>query len=121
MRPRRRRYPCRRENQPAGTASMSRGLFSSGLAVKSRITGCGMDEPVGDEAAKVFAAQFYNALAFGKSLRDAFEQAKLQVVLATGSPSGTPQLHTAPGLDAADVYLVRPAETDAASRGGGAG
>jgi CHAT domain len=68
----------------------------------------GMEQPVDDEAAKVFAGQFYNALGFGKSLREAFEQATLQVKLATGSTSGEPKLYAATGLDPSDVYLVRP-------------
>ena len=67
-----------------------------------------MEQPVDDQAAKVFAGQFYNALGFGKSLREAFEQATLQVRMATGSTSGEPQLYTTPGVDASDVYLVRP-------------
>jgi CHAT domain len=68
----------------------------------------GMDEPVEDDSAKIFAGQFYNALGFGKSLREAFAQAQLQVKLATGSESGAPQLHTAPGVDPDRTYLVKP-------------
>lgn len=75
----------------------------------------GMEQPVDDHAAKVFAGQFYNALGFGKSLQEAFEQATLQVRLATGSTSGEPQLHTAPGIDPKQVYLVRPAQNEQAA------
>lgn len=67
----------------------------------------GMDRPVDDHAAKVFAGQFYNALGFGKSLREAFEQAVLQVKLETGARSGEPKLHTAEGIDPRDIVLVR--------------
>jgi hypothetical protein len=74
----------------------------------------GMDQPVDDDAAKVFAGQFYNALGFGRSLQEAFEQARLQMTLVHGSTSGEPQLHTAPGVDAGQVYLVRPVENEAA-------
>jgi CHAT domain-containing protein len=56
----------------------------------------GMNESVEDEAAKTFAGQFYNSLGFGKSLRDAFAQARMQVKLATGSTSGQPMLYVAP-------------------------
>jgi hypothetical protein len=68
----------------------------------------GMDEPVDDAAAKIFAGQFYNAVGFGKSLGEAFAQARLQVKLATGSPSGDPQLHAGSGLDPDTIYLVKP-------------
>jgi hypothetical protein len=80
----------------------------AGLACAHIDAAIGMAEPVDDESAKTFAAQFYNALGFGNSLEEAFEQAKLQVSLATGSQSGEPQLHTAPHVDPRQVYLVRP-------------
>lgn len=69
-----------------------------------------MDQPVDDEAAKVFAGQFYNALGFGKSLCESFEQARLQVKLTTGATSGEPQLHTAANVEADQLYLVKPPE-----------
>jgi hypothetical protein len=68
----------------------------------------GMDTSVDDDAAKIFAGQFYNAIGFGLSLETAFEQAKLQVALETGSSSGDPTLHTVDGISAAEVYLVHP-------------
>ncbi len=34
-----------------------------------------MNAPIGDEAARVFATQFYSAIGFGYSVRRAFEQA----------------------------------------------
>lgn len=71
-----------------------------------------MDEPIDDEAAKVFAGQLYNAIGFGKSLEQAFEQALVQMRLvgddATGS--GEPRLHAAAGIDTSEVYLVKPQE-----------
>jgi hypothetical protein len=75
----------------------------------------GMDRPVEDVAAKVFAGQLYNALGFGKSLEEAFEQARLQVKL-TGGDGGDPILYTTPGAVAAEIYLVKPpdAHEDAA-------
>jgi CHAT domain len=68
----------------------------------------GMNEPVEDEAAKVFAGQFYNSLGFGQSLAQAFEQAHVHVELRTGSSSGEPKLYTAGGVDPAELYLVAP-------------
>ncbi|MDQ3822766.1 MAG: CHAT domain-containing protein [Actinomycetota bacterium] len=68
----------------------------------------GMDESVEDDAAKLFAGQFYNAIGFGQSLAQAFEQAKTHVMLETGGTSGEPRLHTAAGVDGDSIYLVRP-------------
>jgi hypothetical protein len=68
----------------------------------------GMDQPVEDEAAKVFAGQLYNALGFGRSLNEAFQQADHQVKLVLGRTSGEPRLYTAVGVNADDVYLVKP-------------
>jgi hypothetical protein len=67
-----------------------------------------MDQPVSDEASKVFAGQFYNALGFGLPLDKAFEQARGQVDLVLGATDGEPRLYTATGINAADVYLVAP-------------
>jgi len=68
----------------------------------------GMNNPINDDAAKVFAGQLYNTIGFGKSLSEAFEQAKLQVKLTTGTASGDPCLHTATSVRAEEIYLVRP-------------
>jgi CHAT domain len=71
----------------------------------------GMDRPVEDDAAKIFAGQFYNAIGFGRSLLEAFEQARHQVKLVTGRTSGEPLLFTAAGVNAGDLYLVKPLAT----------
>jgi hypothetical protein len=39
----------------------------------------------------------------------------LQVKLEIGSRSGEPQLHTAPGVDPTQVYIVRRAHADQAA------
>lgn len=97
-------------------------VFNSCHSADQAATACdhidaaiGMEQPVEDHAAKVFAGQFYNALGFGKSLCEAFEQAKLQLKLATGATSGEPQLHAATGVDAGQVYLVRPNQNEQAA------
>ena len=67
----------------------------------------GMETSIHD-VAKVFAGQFYNSLAFGNSLADAFK-ALLQVDLEGLDPDhGRPRLYTAVGVDAEDVFLVAP-------------
>jgi hypothetical protein len=72
----------------------------------------GMEQSIGDESAKIFAAQFYNSLGFGHSLQKAFDQARVQVKVETGAVSGSPSLFVAPGLDASQLYLVAPPGID---------
>lgn len=78
----------------------------AGLACAFVDAAIGMDQPVEDEVALVFAGQFYNALAFGLSLDRAFEQARAQVRLVLGDLPGDPRLYTAPGIDPADTFLI---------------
>jgi hypothetical protein len=66
-----------------------------------------MNTSINDEDARIFSAQFYNAIGFGKSIEDAYDQARLQVRLELGTTSGDPRL-TRVGLTPSDVYLVRP-------------
>ena len=40
-----------------------------------------MNTTIGDEAAKLFAASFYRAIGFGRSIQDAFEQARVALML----------------------------------------
>lgn len=57
--------------------------FSSGQAeaVTEHIDcAIGMNVAVYDDAAREFAAQFYSAVAFGKSVQNAFEQGKLVLI-----------------------------------------
>lgn len=68
----------------------------------------GMEQSITDSSATIFAAQFYNPLGFGHSLRKAFDQARVQVEIETGALSGNPQLFVAPGLAADEIYLVAP-------------
>ncbi len=69
----------------------------------------GMTTAIGDEAARVFSAQFYSALSFGKSVRRAFEQARAQLLLEGIREEDTPELYTRQGLDPDEMVLVRPA------------
>ncbi len=68
----------------------------------------GMNDSIGDEAAKVFAAQFYSAIGFGKSVRTAFEQAKAALMLENIPEANTPELFMQEGIDADDFILVEP-------------
>ena len=48
----------------------------------------GMNTSIGDEAALVFASQFYSSIGFGKSIKTAFDQAKAALMLE-GIPEKT--------------------------------
>jgi hypothetical protein len=67
----------------------------------------GMKTAIGDDAARVFAAQFYSALGFGKSLKTAFAQAKAALMLQGIAEENTPQLYVKEGLDPAQIVLVK--------------
>lgn len=70
----------------------------------------GMKTSVGDEAARVFAAQFYSAIGFGYSVERAFAQGVVQLMLEGISEEETPELFAREGVSADDIVLVRPQE-----------
>jgi predicted RNase H-like HicB family nuclease len=67
----------------------------------------GMKTEIGDEAAIVFAAQFYSAVGFGKSLKVAFEQAKAALMLEGIAEENTPLLFVRQGVDPERLALVK--------------
>jgi hypothetical protein len=67
----------------------------------------GMKTGIGDEAARVFAAQFYSAAGFGKSLKVSFEQAKAALMLEGIAEENTPLLFVREGMDPARMTLVK--------------
>lgn len=69
----------------------------------------GMNEPVNDAYAQAFSGQFYNAIGFGRSIQEAFEQAIWQAKAAIGIESGKPALYAAPEVSSSLSYLVQPA------------
>ena len=68
----------------------------------------GMRNPIGDEAARVFAAQLYSGIGFGKSIGEAYGQAKVALMLQNIPEKDTPQLSIADGLNENDIVLVKP-------------
>lgn len=82
--------------------------YSEGLAeALTQVVDCavGMSTAVHDNSAIVFAAAFYRAIGFGRSVQTAFDLG-VQAVLAEGLPGeDTPQLKTKHGIRAADVFL----------------
>ncbi len=85
--------------------------FSAGQAaavVEHVDVAIGMNDPIGDEAARVFAAQFYSALGFGRSVQVSFDQAKAALMLAGIPEEDTPELYAREGIDPNEIILVRP-------------
>lgn len=69
----------------------------------------GMDRPIGDDAARVFAQAFYAALGYGSSVGRAFEQARAALMLEGIPEERTPQLVARDGVDPYELVLVDPA------------
>ena len=65
----------------------------------------GMSEEIGDTAARDFAAAFYGALAYGRSVKTAFELGRNQIDLAGLQDQDVPQL-LAPNSDPTTVNFV---------------
>lgn len=66
----------------------------------------GMNTTVMDASAIAFAAQFYSAIGFGRSIKQAFDQAVLLLELDNLPGEKTPQLKVRPGVDADQIILV---------------
>lgn len=85
--------------------------FSSGQAeaVTEQVdVAIGMSTAIGDQAARVFAARLYSAIGFGRSVKQAFDQASAALMLEGIPEEGTPMLLTRQGIDPNEVVLVRP-------------
>jgi hypothetical protein len=66
----------------------------------------GMSRAVGDRAAITFAASFYRALGFGNTVQNAFDQARVALMLENIPEEATPQLLVKPGVDPSQVILL---------------
>lgn len=66
----------------------------------------GMNTSIGDEAAKIFAAQFYSSIGFGRSIDTAFKQAKSALVLEGISEDSIPELYVGDNVNPAEMFLV---------------
>jgi hypothetical protein len=88
--------------------------YSHGQAeavVKHVPAAIGMNTSIGDDAARVFSANFYSAIGFGLSVGRAFQQGKAALMLESIPEGTTPELFLKEGLDADDLVLVRPPDT----------
>ena len=68
----------------------------------------GMNAAIGDDAARIFAASFYRAIGFGRSIQEAFEQGKIALLLEGIDEAQTPELLVRPGSNPATIFLLRP-------------
>ena len=74
-----------------------------------------MNTEIGDEAAIVFAAQFYSSVGFGQNLQQAFDQAKAALLLKGIAEENTPVLYVKKGLSAQEIVMV---ESEATPKSG---
>jgi hypothetical protein len=68
----------------------------------------GMNKGIGDDAAIAFAAAFYQAIGFGRSVQVAFDSGKTALMLAGIPEEKTPELLCRTGVDPAVLVLVQP-------------
>lgn len=83
-------------------------IWTSTAVVEHVDAAIGMNTSIGDDAARVFAAQFYSSIGFGLSLEKAFQQAKASLMLEGIDEEDTPELYVKDGLDASEIVIVRP-------------
>lgn len=70
----------------------------------------GMRISIGDDAARIFASQFYSAIGFGRSLADAFKQAKAALMLENLQEEETPVLLLKDGVNPKKVNYIEDKE-----------
>jgi hypothetical protein len=68
----------------------------------------GMNKAIGDKAAITFAASFYRAIGFGRSVKESFDQGKIALLLEGIPEENTPELLERQGVDASHIILVNP-------------
>ena len=67
----------------------------------------GMNDAIGDEAAITFSASFYRALGFGRSVKEAFEQGQVALLLEGIQEEQTPELLVRDGSDPSQIFLLQ--------------
>jgi len=68
----------------------------------------GMSDSIGDEAARIFAAQLYSSIGFGLSLGKSFDQAIAQLMLEGIHEEKTPRLYIKEGVEKNLVIYFNP-------------
>jgi len=70
----------------------------------------GVKGAIGNGAARKFAGSFYQGIGFGRSVLEAFEQGKTTLMLGEIGDDNAPELLVRAGIDARDVFLIKPDE-----------
>jgi TPR repeat protein len=80
----------------------------------AEVVGCAIGTPatISDDAAITFDATFYGAIAFGRSVQFAFDQARAQLRLDRIDEQEYPQLIVRQDVDASRLVLIPPTDTD---------
>ena len=68
----------------------------------------GMKKAIGDEAAITFAAAFYQAIGFGRSIESAFQSGRTALMLEGIHEENTPELLSSKGVNPAEIFLFSP-------------
>ncbi|MBL9106255.1 MAG: CHAT domain-containing protein [Myxococcales bacterium] len=68
----------------------------------------GMNAVFSDEASRLFAASFYSAIGFGRSIAQAFREARVALMLEGVPEEGVPELFSRADGDVEELVLVRP-------------
>ncbi|MBH3442376.1 hypothetical protein I5L59_02125 [Pseudomonas moraviensis] len=76
--------------------------------IKNINAAIGMSREIGDQGARVFAAQFYNAIGFGRSIPKAFQQAVAALMMEDLEQRDIPQLFVNEELSEEELTLVMP-------------
>lgn len=66
----------------------------------------GMNDAIGDQAALIFAASFYRAIGFGRSLQEAFDQGRTALLLEGIPEDNTPELLVKAGINPSLIFLA---------------
>jgi len=66
----------------------------------------GMSKEIGDDAAITFAASFYRAIGFGRSVKQSFDQGNAAILLQGIPEADTPQLLVRSGIDPSKLVLA---------------
>jgi TPR repeat protein len=85
------------------------------------VVGCavGTRRQISDAAAITFGATFYQAVAFGHSVKVAFEQARAALALDHHDDQEYPDLVVRPDVDPAQLFLISAEDVDAGERESG--
>lgn len=75
----------------------------------------GMSAGINDRPARAFAATFYQALGYGRSVRNAFDQGLSVLEVYDNDESTKPRLLCRDGLDPAEAYLLSKADAPESS------